>query len=109
VTTLLFFPFIIFRSTNDHDKQMRKAWRFCDSIFRKAIEARALRLDSADLHSELCDQIAFRVRAETWAPRNFNSAVDYRHGFGERSRAKIGKHPLERRNFVLCREAMQHR
>ena len=41
--------------------------------------------------------------------RNFNSAVDDRHGLSERSRAEVGKHPLERRLFVLYRDAMQHR
>jgi hypothetical protein len=66
-------------------------------------------VDSADLHSELCDQTVFRIRTETWALWDFHSAVDDRYGLGERRRAKIGKHPLERRNFFLCREAMQHR
>ena len=85
---------------------MASHWSF--SIIM-AIKAGALRLDSADLHSELCNQVVLRVRAETWALRNLNSAVDHWHGPGERSRAKVGKHPLERRIFVLCREAMQHR
>ena len=62
-----------------------------------------------DLHSEPCKQVILRVGAETWTLRNLNSAVDHRHGLGERSSAKISKHPLERRVIVLCREAMQHR
>src|SRR5262245_2360379 len=61
-----------------------------------------------NLHSELCNQVVFRVCAKTRALRNFDSTVDYRHGPGKRRRAEIRKHPLERRNFLLCRHAMQH-
>ena len=56
-------------------------------------------MESAHLHSELCNQIVLRVRAETWASRNLDSAVDHRHGLGERRGAEIGKHPLERSNL----------
>jgi hypothetical protein len=65
-------------------------------------EAGALRPDSADLHSELCNQVVFRVGAETWALGDFNSAVDYRHGPGERRGAEVGEHPLERRISCIC-------
>ena len=49
-------------------------------------------MDSADLHCELCNEVVLRLRAETWAQWNFNSAADDSHGLGEWSSGKIGKH-----------------
>jgi len=53
-------------------------------------------VDSSDLHSELCNQVTFRIRAKTWALGNFNSAVDYRYGLGVWRCAKVREHPLKR-------------
>src|ERR1051325_4138943 len=61
------------------------------------------------LHSELCDQVVFGIRAKTRALRNFDCAVSHRHGLGKWSRAEVGEHALERRLFFLCRHAVQHR
>ena len=110
---ILILPFVDARE-NPRAKAFPRIGLRVDKLFSMVADAlwedyRARCIDSADLHSELCNQVVLRVRAETWALRNFNSAVDDRHGLGERRRAKVGKHPLERRIFVLHRDAMQHR
>src|SRR5512144_2076684 len=86
-----------------------RAFSACSTARTRRTATERCAVENAHLRSVLCNQIVFRVRAETWALWNFDSAVDHRHATGERRRAEVGEHPLKGRIFFLCGEAMQRR
>ena len=91
--------------TEPAQRAERRQTVYAEPVRRTNKESGAfLLLKSTDLHSELCNQVVLRVRAESGGVRDRNSTVDHRHGLGEGRSAKVGKDALETRISFAARQ-----